>query len=87
MMVDTEKALDPVEENEDTAFYLEADTFDPCGGHSTPTGSYHYYGTAGGVPARTGGGGCGRALSAAWLVIRKSMLMFSLFSHQASRGR
>ncbi|CBN79507.1 expressed unknown protein [Ectocarpus siliculosus] len=30
----------------DTAFYLEADSFDPCGGHATPNGFYHYHGTA-----------------------------------------
>ena len=40
-------AVDEVEEYEDTAFYLEADTFDLCGGHSTPDGTYHYHSTPG----------------------------------------
>ncbi|CAN0521555.1 unnamed protein product, partial [Scytosiphon promiscuus] len=30
-----------------SAFYLEADTFDLCGGHSTAEGIYHYHSTAG----------------------------------------
>ncbi|CAN0525188.1 unnamed protein product, partial [Laminaria digitata] len=30
-----------------TAFFLEADTFDLCGGHATTEGTYHYHGTAG----------------------------------------
>lgn len=40
-------ARDQVLEYEDTAFYLEADTFDLCGGHSTAEGIYHYHSTAG----------------------------------------
>eukprot|EP00904_Undaria_pinnatifida_P008243 jgi/Undpi1/4549/HiC_scaffold_18.g07903.m1 len=40
-------ARDQVLEYEDTAFYLEADSFDLCGGHSTTEGTYHYHGTAG----------------------------------------
>ncbi|CAM9808747.1 unnamed protein product [Ascophyllum nodosum] len=40
-------AVDKVDEYEDTAFYLEADTFDLCGGHSNPGGIYHYHGTPG----------------------------------------
>lgn len=40
-------ARDQVVEYEDAAFYLEADTFDLCGGHSTIEGTYHYHGTAG----------------------------------------
>ncbi|CBJ31670.1 conserved unknown protein [Ectocarpus siliculosus] len=47
-------ALDAVEEYEDTAFYLEADTLDPCGGHATPTGSYHYHSTAGCLQEQAG---------------------------------
>lgn len=34
-------------EYEDTAFALEYDTFDLCGGHATTEGSYHYHGTPG----------------------------------------
>lgn len=40
-------ALNTVVTYEDTAFYLEADTFDLCGGHSTVEGTYHYHSTAG----------------------------------------
>ncbi|CAB1112599.1 unnamed protein product [Ectocarpus sp. CCAP 1310/34] len=47
-------AVDAVVEYEDTAFYLEADTFDPCGGHATPTGAYHYHGTAGCLQEQAG---------------------------------
>ena len=48
-------ARDQVVEYEDTAFYLEADTFDPCGGHSTTKGIYHYHGTAGCVQEQAEG--------------------------------
>lgn len=40
-------ARDQVVGYEDTAFCLEADTFDLCGGHSTAKGIYHYHSTAG----------------------------------------
>lgn len=43
-----------VVEYEDTAFYLEADAFDPCGGHATDQGSYHYHGTAGCLQEQAG---------------------------------
>ncbi|CAN0546072.1 unnamed protein product, partial [Ectocarpus sp. 12 AP-2014] len=32
----------------------EADTLDPCGGHATPTGSYHYHSTAGCLQEQAG---------------------------------
>lgn len=38
-----------------TAFYLESESFDPCGGHATSTGSYHYHGTAGCLQEQAGG--------------------------------
>ncbi|CAM9687361.1 unnamed protein product [Ectocarpus fasciculatus] len=47
-------AVDPVEEYEDTAFFLEADSFDPCGGHATPFGFYHYHGTPGCLQEQAG---------------------------------
>ncbi|CAM9684281.1 unnamed protein product [Scytosiphon promiscuus] len=47
-------AVFKVEEYEDTAFYLEADTLDPCGGHANPTGTYHYHGTAGCLQEQAG---------------------------------
>lgn len=48
-------AADKVVEYEDTAFYLESDSFDPCGGHATPSGGYHYHGTAGCLQEQAGG--------------------------------
>ncbi|CAN0316512.1 unnamed protein product, partial [Hapterophycus canaliculatus] len=48
-------AVSKVDEYEDTAFYLEADTLDPCGGHATPTGDYHYHGTPGCLQEQAGG--------------------------------
>ena len=38
-----------------TAFYLEGDTFDPCGGHATIEGTYHYHNTAGCLQEQAGG--------------------------------
>ncbi|CAN0037142.1 unnamed protein product [Ascophyllum nodosum] len=40
-------ATEPVTDYESTAFYLEGDTLDACGGHSTVEGWYHYHGTPG----------------------------------------
>lgn len=40
-------ASDTVVGYKDTAFYLEADSFDLCGGHATSGGIYHYHSTAG----------------------------------------
>ncbi|CAN0060251.1 unnamed protein product, partial [Choristocarpus tenellus] len=36
-----------VVEFEDSAYYLESDTFDLCGGHSDQSGTYHYHSTPG----------------------------------------
>ena len=47
-------AKNQVVEYEDTAFYLEADSFDPCGGHATAKGVYHYHGTAGCLQEQAG---------------------------------
>ena len=44
-----------VVEYEDSAFFQEADSFDPCGGHATPTGNYHYHGTPGCLQEQAGG--------------------------------
>lgn len=40
-------AFDAVVDYETTAFYIEGDTIDLCGGHATPDGVYHYHSTAG----------------------------------------
>eukprot|EP00752_Nemacystus_decipiens_P007320 g6549.t3 len=45
----------PVEEYEDTAFYQTSSGFDPCGGHHSASGTYHYHNTAGCLQEQAGG--------------------------------
>lgn len=45
----------PVETYEDTAFYQTNGGFDPCGGHASPSGQYHYHNTAGCLQEQAGG--------------------------------
>lgn len=40
-------AADTADSYENAAFYLEGESFDLCGGHSSPDGNYHYHNTAG----------------------------------------
>ena len=40
-------ATESASDLESTAFYLEWDTLDACGGHATTEGWYHYHGTPG----------------------------------------
>lgn len=63
-----------VETYEDTAFFLEADGFDPCGGHATPTGSYHYHGTAGCLQEQAGAVAGEHSPLLGWAYVRKLLL-------------
>ena len=71
-------ARDQVVEYEDTAFYLEADTFDPCGGHATTEGIYLPLPWHCRLPAGAGWGRRGGALAAAWLGSLVSAWVFCL---------
>ena len=48
-------AVTQVVSYEDTAFYLEGDTLDVCGGHATVGGEYHYHSTAACLQEQAGG--------------------------------
>ena len=63
-----------METYEDTAFYLESDSFDLCGGHATPTGQYHYHSTAGCLQEQAGGTVGQHSPLLGWAYVRPFML-------------
>lgn len=65
---------------EDTAFYLEADTFDPCGGHATTQGEYHYHSTAGCLQEQAGGVVGKHSPLLGWAYVRPFVFLSSVLS-------
>ena len=66
-----------MEEYEDTAFYLENDTFDPCGGHATTEGTYHYHSTAGCLQEQAGSKEGEHSALLGWAFVSFNPLLFS----------
>lgn len=66
-----------MEEYEDTAFYLENDIFDPCGGRATTEGTYHYHSTAGCLQGQAGSEEGKHSALLGWAFVSFNPLLFS----------